>query len=241
VRKLFPEPREPMSGRVAADRDVRDRASRAGSLRARLVRAWVEETQFDPRKVFAQVVSRALPQFSFSRTRTLALRAAGIQLGARSGILGPIDITGPGDVRELFSVGDDTFISGPLHIDLGAKVTIGSHVQLGHHVVLLTINHDVGPSSARCGPQMTAPIQIGNGVWVASRVTILPGVTIGDGAVIAAGAVVSRDVDPNTLVAGVPARLVRVLDEGIPPRSQRWSTFPPISSSYPPPPAEDAQ
>jgi acetyltransferase-like isoleucine patch superfamily enzyme len=209
----------------------------ADRLGARLARAWLEETTFDPRKLLAQVVSRTLPQFSFSRTRTFALRAAGVRIGSRSGILGPIDITGAGDVRELFSIGEDTFISGPLHVDLGAEVRIGSRVQLGHHVVLLTINHEVGPSRARCGPQVAAPIVIGDGVWIASRVTVLPGVSIGDGSVIAAGAVVSRDVEPNTLVAGVPARLVRVLEDGVPPRSQRWSTYPP-SSSYPPPAQE---
>jgi maltose O-acetyltransferase len=208
-----------------AKRDRRDE-----SLGARLARALIEETSFDPRKVAAHFVSRTLPQFSFSRTRTFALRTAGVRIGLRSGILGPIEFTGAGDIRELFSVGDDTFISGPLHVDLGAEVWIGSRVQLGHHVVLLTINHDMGPSSARCGPQVAAPITIGDGVWIASRVTVLPGVSIGDGAVVAAGAVVSRDVEPNTLVAGVPARLVRMLDDGVPARSQRWSSY------FPPPP-----
>jgi maltose O-acetyltransferase len=178
----------------------------------------------------AKMVSRALPQFSFARTRTLALRAAGVRIGSGSGILGPIDITGAGDIRELFSVGEDTFISGPLHVDLGARVHIGSRVQLGHHVVLLTINHEMGPSRARCGPQVAAPIHIGDGVWIASRVTVLPGVTIGDGSVVASGAVVSRNVEPNTLVAGVPARLVRILEDGVPPRSVRWSSVPPSTA-----------
>jgi acetyltransferase-like isoleucine patch superfamily enzyme len=227
VRKFFPQIAMPREG------DGKSEPSRLDSFRTRLGRAWEEETRFDPRKLVTHVVSRAFPQFSFSRTRTFALRAAGVQIGPRSGILGPLSITGTGDVRELFSVGEDTFISGPLQVDLGAEVRIGSRVQLGHHVLLLTINHDMGPSRARCGPQMAAPIRIGDGVWIASRVTVLPGVTIGDGSVVAAGAVVSRDVGPNTLVAGVPARLVRILDDGVPPRSQRWSTFPP-SSGYPP-------
>jgi maltose O-acetyltransferase len=195
----------------------------------RFAHAWVDETNFDSRRVIAGIVSRVLPPFSFARARTLALRAAGVRIGARSGILGPLDITGPGDLRKLFSVGDDTFISGPLHVDLGAEVRIGSRVQFGHHVVLLTMDHEMGPSEARCGRLVAAPITIGDGVWIASRATVLPGVTIGDGAVVAAGAVVTRDVPPNTLVGGVPAKLVRDLEGDAPESVRRSRSQPPAA------------
>jgi maltose O-acetyltransferase len=198
-----------------------------GAVAAGLARAWFEETNFDPRKVAAQVASRVLPQFSFPRTRTFALRAAGLRIGARSGILGPIDFTGAGDIRENFSIGEDTFISGPLHVDLGAPVRIGSRVRFGHHIVLLTIDHELGPSSYRCGRMVVAPITIGDGVWVASRVTILPGVSVGDGAVLAAGAIVTRDVAPDTMVAGVPAKLVRTLAADAPERKPESIKQPP--------------
>ncbi len=91
----------------------------------------------------------------------------------------------------------------------------------------------MGPSEARCGRLVAAPITIGNGVWIASRVTILPGITIGDGAVVAAGAVVTRDVAPNTLVGGVPAKVVRDLDLDIDfdaPQSVRRSRSQPPSA-----------
>lgn len=55
----------------------------------------------------------------------------------------------------------------------------------------------------------TAPIRIGNHVWIGSRATILKGVSIGDGAIIASGAVVSRDVEAGSIVAGNPARVVK--------------------------------
>ncbi|MCX6501594.1 MAG: DapH/DapD/GlmU-related protein [Microbacterium sp.] len=63
----------------------------------------------------------------------------------------------------------------------------------------------------RAGKSTFGEISIGEGVWVGSGAIILPGITIGDGAVVAAGAVVTRDVDPHTLVGGVPARVLRNL------------------------------
>lgn len=59
------------------------------------------------------------------------------------------------------------------------------------------------------GKEKTAPIQIGNHVWIGARAIILKGVTIGDGVVVAAGAVVTKDVPPNTLVGGVPAKIIK--------------------------------
>jgi acetyltransferase-like isoleucine patch superfamily enzyme len=76
----------------------------------------------------------------------------------------------------------------------------------------LTVDHEIGPSEHRCTNPVMAPIAIGDGAWLASRVLVLPGVTVGKGAVVAAGAVVTRDVAPDTLVAGVPARFVRNLE-----------------------------
>jgi len=170
------------------------------------------ELNLDARQLACRSVSGALPQFGFVRTRTALLRAAGIPIGAGSLFLGSLNVTGPGDVRALLSVGARSFITGPLHVDLGAAVRIGNNVQLGHDVALLTIDHEIGPSQHRCTNPVMAPIVIGDGAWLASRVLVLPGVTVGKGAVVAAGAVVTRDVAPDTLVAGVPARFVRSLE-----------------------------
>jgi acetyltransferase-like isoleucine patch superfamily enzyme len=191
------------------------------SLGRRLASAAWDEVSFDPRKTLAYGISRGLPQFRFCRIRTALLRAIGFRIGRNSGVLGPIDVTGSGDVTRLLRIGELTYISGPLRIDLGAEVRIGSGVRFGHDVLLLTFDHDIGPSEYRCGRLVAAPIRIGNGVWIGSRATVLPGVSIGDGAVIGTGALVTRDVPPNTLVAGVPARSIRDLDETVAPLSSR--------------------
>ncbi len=58
-----------------------------------------------------------------------------------------------------------------------------------------------------------APVIIGENVWIRANVTVVPGVTIGKNAIIAAGAVVTKDVDSNTVVGGVPAKLIKIIRE----------------------------
>jgi len=125
-------------------------------------------------------------------------------------------ITGSGNPCRDFSIGTCTLISGALHADIGAPIRIGDNVRIGHDVSLLTVDHEVGPEEMRSGTRKFGPIEIGNGAWLASRVVVLPGVCIGAGAVVGAGSVVTRDVPANTLVVGVPARVVRNLPPGGP-------------------------
>jgi maltose O-acetyltransferase len=186
-----------------------DRARRAG---ARVLTALRQEVEaLDPAKAAAQAMASALPHLSFSRTRTLLLRGAGFRMGPRTRVMGSLVVTGRGDHRTLFSIGDDSMITGPMLVDLEAAVTIGDRVYIGHEALLLTVNHDIGGPGQRCGNSDRRPIVIEDGAWLGARVTVLPGVTIGAGAVVAAGALVTRDVPANHLVAGVPARVVRAL------------------------------
>jgi len=181
---------------------------------ARFAQVAFEEVQpFLPRKVLAEAAATLFPQQTFNRTRTAFVRAAGVEIGEHSLILGPVRLTGIGDPCSLLSIGSNTIVTGPLHADLGAAIRIGDWVRIGHDVTLLTVNHEIGGQWLRSGTSYFGPIEIGNGAWIASRVTVLPGVTIGPGAVVAAGAVVTRDVPADALVAGVPARIVRSLGE----------------------------
>jgi maltose O-acetyltransferase len=143
------------------------------------------------------VTASLLPQQTFNRTRTALTRVAGVEIGSHSLILGPIRLTGVGDPCSLLTIGTNTIVTGPLHADLGAAIRIGDNVRLGHDVTLLTVNHQIGAQWLRSGTSFFGPIEIGDGAWVASRVTVPPA-SIGAGSVVAAGSIVTRDVPPNT-------------------------------------------
>lgn len=93
-------------------------------------------------------------------------------------------------------------------LDIGG-ITIEDDVQIGPHVNLTSENHPLNPADRKT--LLLQPIAIRRNAWIGAGATILPGVTVGENAVVAAGAVVSRDVPPNTVVAGVPAKVVKTL------------------------------
>jgi maltose O-acetyltransferase len=90
-----------------------------------------------------------------------------------------------------------------------APVTFGDDVMLAPGVLISTATHPLDPQRRQKGIETARPITIGNNVWVGMGAKILDGVTIGDNAVIAAGAVVNINVPANTVVAGVPAKVIR--------------------------------
>lgn len=113
------------------------------------------------------------------------------------------------DFGKNIHVGENVFINACCHFQDHGGVTLGDGCQIGHNVVFATLNHGLQPEER--GITYPAPIVLGNNVWVGSNSTILQGVTIGDNAVTAAGAVVTKDVEPGTIVGGVPARFIKKL------------------------------
>jgi len=90
-------------------------------------------------------------------------------------------------------------------------VTIGNDTRIGAHTLLLSVDHafDDENTLLRLQGRKAAPIEIAQNVWIAAGVRITSGVTIGTGSVVGTGAVVTKSFEENSLVAGVPARLLR--------------------------------
>lgn len=134
--------------------------------------------------------------------------------------------------REIFgTAGENAFMEPNFRCDYGYNIHVGKNfyanfdcvildvcdVRIGDYcmmapgVHIYTATHPLDPTERNSGREYAKPVTIGHNVWLGGRAVILPGVTIGDNVVVAAGAVVSRDVPPNTVVAGNPARVIREL------------------------------
>lgn len=115
------------------------------------------------------------------------------------------------DVGSNIHVGDRFLTNYNVTIlDVG-RVTIGDDCMIGPNTVISTVNHPIDAAERRKKLSILSPVALGNDVWIGANCTILPGVTLGDNVIVAAGAVVTKDVPSNSVVAGVPARVIRDL------------------------------
>ncbi len=140
------------------------------------------------------------------RLRVSLLRLLGVRMGKGCKIMGGSYFHG-GRIR----LGENVLINRNGYFDCSDTITIGARSMIGNGVTFVTAQHALGEHTKRCGSVSPKPISVGEGVWICANVTILPNVTIGDGAVIAAGSVVHADVKADSLVGGVPARVIREL------------------------------
>jgi acetyltransferase-like isoleucine patch superfamily enzyme len=114
------------------------------------------------------------------------------------------------------TLGKDVFINSGCRFQDTGGITIGDGSLIGHGSTLTTLNHGIDPD--RRADMIPSPVTIGRKAWLGAGVTIVPGVTIGDGAIVGAGSVVTKDVPANTIVGGVPAKLIRATGFDAPPR-----------------------
>lgn len=105
-------------------------------------------------------------------------------------------------------IGNHSHIGNNSIIDVSGDLTIGSNVAIGPNCIIYTHDHDYksSPEIPWKGKPIIKPVIIENGTWIGSGVTILPGVIIGQNSIVAAGAVVNKNVQPGSIVGGVPAK-----------------------------------
>jgi maltose O-acetyltransferase len=128
---------------------------------------------------------------------------------------------------------DDAILESPFHCDYGYNlkvgkgfyanhgctildcnlITIGDNCLLAPHVVISAATHPLDAEARAAGVEFTAPISLGNNCWLGANSTIIPGVVLGDGVVVGAGAVVTKSFPSNVVVAGVPAKIIRYVDD----------------------------
>lgn len=111
------------------------------------------------------------------------------------------------DFGKNITIGENVFINSGCRFQDHGGITICDGVQIGHNVIIATLNHNLEPEKRR--NTIPKPVYIGKNVWIGSNSTILPGITIGDNAVVGAGSVVTHDVKSMTVAAGNPARKIK--------------------------------
>ncbi|HTK35052.1 MAG TPA: sugar O-acetyltransferase [Caulobacteraceae bacterium] len=155
----------------------------------------------------AMAITAALNRLTFDdadEVRALFSDLIGQRVDDSFVLIPPFYATGGSGIR----VGRNVFVNqNCTFYDLGG-LDIADDVMIGPNVSLITSGHPVQPSQRRAFV-VAKPIVIGRNVWIAAGATIIGGVTVGENAVVAAGSVVTRDVPPNTLVGGNPARVIR--------------------------------
>ena len=138
-------------------------------------------------------------------------------------------------IKEMFAeAGEGCYIEPPFHANWGGKhvrlgnyvyanfnltlvddgnIDIGDNVMFAPNVTVITATHPVLPSLREKGLQFNVDVKICNNVWIGAGAIIMPGITVGENSVVGAGSVVTKDVPPNTVVVGNPARVLREIGE----------------------------
>jgi maltose O-acetyltransferase len=142
--------------------------------------------------------------------RPMLLRIYGFKVGRKASVCPGLRIYSRlDDVR----IGEQSFINQNCFIDAAAPVRIGRFCQVGFNVMFATSGHTLKSDFQGLRPRDAKPITIEDHVWIGAGAVILQGVTVGKGSVVAAGAVVSKDVPPNVVVGGIPAKILRELSD----------------------------
>jgi serine acetyltransferase len=162
---------------------------------------------------FHNFVINFLPDFWIVNNclRPALARLCGMKCGSRVALQKGIFYGNPNNV----SIGNRSVICRGSFLDGFDKITIGNNVAISFQVTFISSTHEMGTKEMRMGGLFGNPIVIGDGVWIAARAIIGPGTEIGAGSMISAGAAVMSSVPANSLVAGVPGKVITQLESGL--------------------------
>lgn len=142
------------------------------------------------------------PCFLFGKFRIFLLSLFGMKNDGEDAFYPTVKVWAPWNLE----IGKHVAVDDSVNLYSVDKIKIGTKVAISREAFICTASHDITKPNR---PLITAPITIGDGVWIGARAIILPGVTIGEGAIIAAGAIVTKDVEPFTIVGGNPAKFIK--------------------------------
>lgn len=161
------------------------------------------------RRICLWVVNRCLcgSKKNKSRVKRILLNTIGFEIGENTTIVGPIECTG------TLKIGKNCWIGKNFRVNGNGSVTIGDNCDIAPEVTFQTGGHKIGTPDRRAGEGLIFHQTVGDGTWIGGRSTILNNTRIGKSCVIAGCACVTRDVEDNMLVGGVPAKIIRRLDD----------------------------
>lgn len=144
---------------------------------------------------------RPTPRWCLNGWRVRLLKLFGAKIAAGVRIQGGAEIWQPWKL----TIGENSWIDGGVKLYSVDEIKIGANAVISEGAYICTASHDIRSEAFEL---VTKPIEIGDSAWIAARAIVLPGRKVGEGAVVAAGAVVTRDVEPDNVVAGNPARVI---------------------------------
>ena len=142
----------------------------------------------------------------FNIKRNLLNRLPNFNIGENTKIVGPIICNG------TLVIGDNCWIGRNFIVNGNGQVSIGDNCDVAPDVAINTGGHNIGNAQRRAGKGVITNISIGNGCWLCTRCTIVNEVKVGDGCVLLPCSCVTKDVLSNTMVGGIPAKIIKSLD-----------------------------
>lgn len=161
------------------------------------------------RRIVKFIINHFFSCTRFWELKRKLLTWAGVKIGNNSKVVGPIEF---GNVISI-EIGTECWIGKGICFEGNGKVVIGNNVDIAPYVCLETGGHLIGENKRRAGKGVVNKIIIGDGCWIGCRSTVINTVEICSGSVIAAGSLVNHNVPDNVLVAGVPAKLKKKLEQ----------------------------